>query len=223
MTNTNIDNIYAETIIENRNIASLQLSADDMSAKTWKQYRQLCDNIALASWKSLHKSCADDDNTLGLSLTGLFQFFGSDAKATMFMQKRLILACVAVKKELSDAMRDANKALRKAKTAYAEAVENAQDAAIIATLEEAVNNAQDKVNILKLEPGNEEFNPIPLLDSNKKHATAKCRKLIEDTIADIITERALMTAEQLQEEALQLKAVRKARKQMKEQAAAANA
>lgn len=218
MSNTNTNNIYAETIAENRYIASAQLSADDMSAKTWKQYRQLCDNIAIAAWRSLHKSADKDDNTLGLSLTGLFAFFGSDAKATMPMQKRFVLACVAVKKEQSVAMKAARKVLRNAKIALDEAVEAEKDEATIATLTEAVETAQAEVERLESEPMNVWYQKTPMLDSTRKHANAKCRKLIEDTIADIMAERELMTVEELQAEALALKAERKARKQMKAQA-----
>lgn len=220
MTNTNI---FAETIADNRFIASAQLTADDLGPTSWKQYRQLCDNIALASWKSLHKSCADDDNTLGLSLAGLFAFFGTDAKATMPMQKRFVLACVSVKKEQSAAMKDARKALRTAKAALEQAIEDKKDEAVITALSESVDSAQAEVERLTAEPMNIWYTKTPMLDNTKKHASARCRKLIEDTIADIIAERELMTAEELQEEALQLKAARKARKQMKEQAAAANA
>lgn len=216
-------NIFAETIADNRFIASAQLTADDLGPTSWKQYRQLCDNIALASWRSLHKTTADDDNTLGLSLTGLFQFFGTDAKATMPMQKRFVLACVSVKKEQSQAMKDARKALRTAKAALEQATEDNKDAAVIAALSASVDSAQAEVERLTAEPMNIWYTKTPMLDNTKKHASARCRKLIEDTIADIMAERELMTAEELQEEALQLKAARKARKQMKEQAQAATA
>ena len=217
MTNNITNNIYAETIAENRYIAGAQLSADDMSAKTWKQYRNLCDHIALAAWRSLHKSADKDDNTLGMALTALFAFFGSDAKATTPMQKRFILACVAVKKEQSIAMKSARKVLRDAKTALEDAVDENKDETTIATLTTAVENAQAEVERLESEPMNVWYNKTPMLDSTRKHATGKCRKLIEDTIADIMAERELMTIEELQAEALALKAERKARKQMKAQ------
>lgn len=213
------NNIYAETITDNRWIAELQLSENDMSAKNWKQYRQLCDNVAISAWRSLHKSADKNDSLLGTSLTGLFAFFGSDAKATSPVQKRFMLACVTVKREQSLAMKDARKALRKATIGLDEA-ESAEtpDAELISKLTEEKKSAEELVDKLKLEPNNVWYNKVPMLDKSRKHASAKCRKLIEDTMADILAERELMTAEELQKEALQLKAERKARKQAKAEA-----
>lgn len=208
---TTITNEFANTIIDNRYMAIAQLTADDMGPTSWKQYRQLCDNIAIAAWKSI---TTNDDNIIGLSLSGLFAFFGSDAKATAPMQKRLLLSCVSVKKYQSDEMKKARKALREAKIALEEADEETD------ALKQAVTDAEAEVARLKSEPNNEWYEKTPMLDKTKKHANAKCRKLIEDTIADIITERSLMTVEELQEEALALKAARKAKKQAKAQAEA---
>lgn len=205
-------NVYADTIAENRFIASAQLTADDMGPTAWKQYRQLCDNIAISAWKSI--TTTDNDNIIGLSLSGLFAFFGSDAKATVPMQKRFLLACVAIKKCQSDAMKKARKALRDAKAKLEEADEETD------ALKQAVTDAEAEVTRLKSEPNNEWYEKTPMLDKTMKHASTKCRKLIEDTIADILTERSLMTVEELQEEALALKAARKAKKQAKAKAEA---
>ena len=219
-------NEFANIIADNRYIATAQLTADDMSPATWTQYRQLCDNIAIAAWKSLHKSA--DDNIVGLSLTGLFTFFGSDAKATPPMQKRITLACVNIRKKQSDAMKQARADYRDAKKLvdkYADdnaAKEYADELGADWTISKVrdlvkaqAEKAENLVAELKTISGNEWFEKTPMLDTSKKHATAKCRKLIEDTIADIMAERELMTIEELQEEALQLKAARKARQQMK--------
>ena len=217
-TNTNT-NIYAETIANNRYIAKAQLTADDMGMTAWSQYRQLCDNIAIASWKSLAKK--DTGSLLGTSLAGLFEFFGCDAKANAPMQRRIILACVSVKKEQSVAMKKAKKDLREITIELdnANSVEN-PDAELVATLTEKQNTVKEVVEKLESEPMNVWYNRTPMLDTTRKHASTKCRKLIEDTIADIIAEREFMTVEELQEEALQLKAERKARKQAKAQAQA---
>ena len=209
---TTITNEFANTIIDNRYIAIAQLTADDMGPTSWKQYRQLCDNIAIAAWKSI--STNDNDNIVGLSLAGLLTFFGSDAKAMPSMQKRLLLACVSIKKCQSEAMKQARKALRNAKTKLEEAEVETDE------LKQAVADAEAEVARLKSESNNEWYEKTPMLDKTKKHANAKCRKLIEDTIADIITERSLMTVEELQEEALALKAARKAKKQAKAKAEA---
>lgn len=208
-------NEYGNTIIDNRMIANTQLTADDMGPTTWKQYRQLCDNIAIASWKSLH--AGSDENIIGMSLAGLFTFFGSDVKATTDKQKRILLACVQYKKEQSVPMKNARKALREAKIRLEEAQvsEDENVRMSIDLRQNVVDEAQAEVERLESEPGNVWYNKIPMLDSTKKHASTKCRKLIEDTIADILTERSLMTVEELQAEAIRLKAERKARKQAK--------
>lgn len=221
MPNTNT-NEYANTIIDNRYMAIAQLTADDMGPTSWKQYRQLCDNIAIAAWRSITTN--DNDNIVGMSLAGLFTFFGSDAKATVPMQKRVLLACVAIKKCQSDTMKRARKALRDAKIALEEYEEDAENLTTSKdTLEQAVADAKAEVERLEGEPHNVWYEKTPMLDKTKKHATAKCRKLIEDTIADIITERSLMTVEELQEEALALKAARKAKKQTQKTQAKAEA
>lgn len=220
MNNTTMHNEYANIINDNRFMANSQLTADDMGPTMWKEYRQVCDIIAISAWKSLSDKSANTD-ILGAALAGLFDFFGTDAKATVPMQKRFILACVQVKKEQSVAMKRARKALREAKNVLDEELTREdKDEAMVEILQKKVDEAQDEVTRLEGEPMNVWYNKIPMLDSSRKHASAKCRKLIEDTMADIMTERELMTIEELQEEALQLKAARKARQQMKAQAKA---
>ena len=220
--NKTMSNEYATMINDNRYIANAQLTADDLGPTMWKEYRQVCDVIAISAWKSLSDKSADTD-ILGAALAGLFDFFGSDAKATVPMQKRFILACVQVRKEQSVAMKKARKALREARNVLEEeeAREN-KDETMIQILQAKVDEAQEEVTRLEGEPMNVWFNKTPMLDTTRKHASAKCRKLIEDTMADVMAERALMTIEEMQEEALQLKAARKARKQMKAQAEANN-
>lgn len=220
--NKTMSNEYATIINDNRYIANAQLTADDLGPTMWKEYRQVCDVIAISAWKSLSDKSADTD-ILGAALAGLFDFFGSDAKATVPMQKRFILACVQVRKEQSVAMKKARKALREARNVLEE--EEAREdnnETMIQILQAKVDEAQEEVTRLEGEPMNVWFNKTPMLDTTRKHASAKCRKLIEDTMADVMAERALMTIEEMQEEALQLKAARKARKQMKAQAEANN-
>lgn len=219
-------NEYANIITDNRYIATAQLTADDMSPATWAQYRQLCDNIAIAAWKSLHKSA--DDNIVGMSLAGLIAFFGAEFKATTHIQKRITIACVNIRKKQSEAMKKARADYRDAKKLqekYSDEEAAKEYAATLGeevtvekvqeTMKAQVEKAEALIAELKTISGNEWFEKTPMLDTSKKHATAKCRKLIEDTIADIMAERELMTIEELQEEALQLKAARKARQQMK--------
>lgn len=220
--NKTMSNEYATIINDNRYIANAQLTADDLGPTMWKEYRQVCDVIAISAWKSLSDKSADTD-ILGAALAGLFDFFGSDAKATVPMQKRFVLACVQVRKEQSVAMKKARKALREARNVLEEEeAREDKNETMIQILQAKVDEAQEEVTRLEGEPMNVWFNKTPMLDTTRKHASAKCRKLIEDTMADVMAERALMTIEEMQEEALQLKAARKARKQMKAQAEANN-
>ena len=214
--NTNMNAItpeeLAEMIAENRLIAKTQLDMDDMGKTLWKQYCQLCDNVAIQSWNSLNKKC--DENVLATSLKLLFSFFGCDAKAVPAVQKRFLLACVAIKKVSSDELKKANKALRAAKIA----LEECEDEDNIEQLKTAVDKAQAEVDCLKATPGHYYNDPTPLMDRARKHATRDCRKKIEDAMHDLIAERSLMTAEELAAEALSLKMTRKANKKIAQQA-----
>ena len=222
--NKTITNEYAQTIIDNRWIATAQLDADDMGKTAWKQYRQICDNIAIASWNSLcHKTDAED-NTLALSVSALFALVESDAKAIPAMQKRFILACVTYKKEQSIAMKKARKMLKDDKAKLEEAQEaEIKDETYITIMLEKVEADKAEIERLEGEPMNVWYNKTPNLTKDRKHATPKCRKFIEDTLADILTERSLMTVEELQKEAQELADQRKGRKIRKEKEAKAKA
>lgn len=214
--NTNMNAItpqeLAEIIADNRLIAKAQLDMDDMGKTLWKQYCQLCDNVAKESWNSLNKKA--DENVLATSLTLLFSFFGCDAKAVPAVQKRFLLACVAIKKASSDELKKANKVLRAAKIA----LEECEDENNTEQLKAEVDRAQAEVDRLKATPGHYYNDPTPLMDKDREHATRDCRKKIEDAMHDLIAERSLMTAEELAAEALALKMTRKANKKAKAQA-----
>lgn len=209
--NTMTPQELAEIIADNRWMAKEQLDLDDMGKTLWKQYCQLCDNIAKESWNSLNGEY--DENILATSLKLLFNFFGCDAKAVPSVQKRFLLACVRNKTYNSDAMKDAKKALRKAKVAF----NDATDEKVKETLKVDVDNAQAEVNRLEAMPKQCWKDLAPLLDKTQEHATRECRKLIEDAMADLIKERSLMTAEEKAAEALALKMARKANKQIAQQ------
>lgn len=213
--NTNINAItpqeLAEIIADNR-WTKTQLDMDDMGKTLWKQYLQLCDNVAKESWNSLNKKA--DENVLATSLTLLFSFFGCDAKAVPAVQKRFLLACVAIRNKKSDEMKKANKALKDARAA----LEDRENDDNLEKLEIEVEKAKDEVARLKALPKNDYSDPTPLMDKDRKHATRDCRKKIEDAMHDLIAERSLMTAEELAAEALALKMTRKANKKAKAQA-----
>ena len=209
-------NAYADLINNNRYIAGAQLTVDDLGNDLWEKYRNLTDALAVASWRSL---CGKDTkNTIGLSVTALLAFFGIDAKATTTMQKRLMVCCVTVKREQSAILKSTKSALSKAKASVADLTvqrdEHPEDPKYQTALDVAEARVEEltaEIETLTAQPGNLWYQHSPMLDSSRLHASIKCRKLIEDTFADIINERALMTVEELQLEAETLKAERKAR------------
>lgn len=218
-------NSFGSKIIDNRFIGKVQLTADDLGGagcSTWEQYRQLCDNIVLASYDRLHGRGVNSD-VLGISVNGLFVLFGVDAKAVPEYQHRLMCATIARKPKRSDALKAAVKAQRAANDELNEAIIREDDEEEIATLREAYDEAVATVEALYAEPHNYWFELEPMLDRTKKHASANARKAIEDVIADIISERALMTAEELQAEAKRQEDERKGRKLRKKAEAKASA
>lgn len=217
-TNTVAMNDYATIIAENRYIALAQLTADDFTStettkasELWKQYRQLCDNLAVACWNSLNPGKDTDENLAGMSLAGLFRFFGTDAKAIPMYQNRILLACVTITRKQSDAMKKARKEKSAAKKKYEEAVESKASEEKIAELKKDYDAKEAIVDEMAGQPHNVWYDKKPMLDKSMKHATPKCRKLIEDTIADIMTERAMMTDEDKAKEKQALEDQRKGR------------
>lgn len=213
-------NNFGAKIIENRFIGKTQLNADDLGGigcSAWDQYRQLCDNIVIAANDRL-TGRGVDANTLGASIAGLFALFGVQAPADAMYQNRIMVAVINRKPNRSPALRDKIKEKTAAKKAWDSAVANESAEAEIATLKAAYENLSDEVTALYAEPNNFWYDLTPMLDSKKKHATASARKAIEDIIADIIAERELMTAEELQAEAQRLDDERKGREMRKKAA-----
>lgn len=214
-------NAFGSKIIDNRFIGKTQLNADDLGGagcSTWDQYRQLCDNIVIASYNRLHGKGADS-NILGISVAGLFTLFGVETAATPEYQHRLMVSVISRKPIRSEALKNAQKDAKTAKTALDNAIIAEQSDEQIATLRADHEAKVAAVNALYAEPNNYWFELVPMLDKTKKHASASARKAIEDVLADIINERALMTMEELQAEAQRLADERKGRKLRKKQEA----
>lgn len=217
-------NNYANIIMDNR-FTKFGMTADDMGPETWAQYRSLCDIVARAAWDSVSKKDYDE-NILGVAVAGLVAFFDADFKATPAIQRRVLAACIRTKTVRSDAMKAAYKdrtAVNKALANYEESFEScANDGETLDEYKDrlttAVNEAEAKIITLRAESGNEYYERADRLDRSKIHATAECRKLIEDVFADIMTERTFMSAEELAAEAAALKAERKTRKAAKKAA-----
>ena len=218
-------NIYAETINENRYIAGKQLVMADLGSEDWKLYTEAVDALAVAAWRDL-KRREGAKNVVGEAVTDLFKFFEVDAKATSAMQRRLQLCCITTKREQSVQYKKAQSALRDAKKSLALVTEERdadpenEDLCNAVTVAEAlVESRAQTVEELAAQPHNVWYVHKPMLDASMVHASAKCRKLVEDTLADIIHERSLMSYEELKAEADALAAERKARKKAKKAAA----
>lgn len=213
---TNI-NTMKNTIIENRYIGKIQLTADDMGGvgcDNWNQYRQLCDNLAIAAWDhAMNKEV--DTNVLGVCVSALFNFFGVETIDSSKYHAR-ILACLIERKPCSSqALKDARKIKTGAKKALEKAILDEESEDKIEELSNNYDEACNAVDELYLEPKNYWYDPQPMLDRMKRHATAKARKALEDTCADIINERAFMSVTELQAEATRLADERKGRKARK--------
>ena len=210
-------NTMTSTIIENRYIGKVQLTADDMggmSCDNWNQYRQICDRLAKQAYDHAIGR-AIDVNALGVYISAIFEFFGVDTIDSSKYHARILATMVERKPQSSQVLKDARKAKSEAKKAWEKAIleevsEDAQN-----ELKGIYEECSEKLEELYLEPKNYWYDLVPMLDRTKKHATAKARKALEDTCADIISERQLMTVEELEAEAVRLADERKGRKMRK--------
>lgn len=207
-------NTVSNLIVENRYIAKLQLTADDMGGagcKTWNDYRLTCDKLAKEAYNKVVGRSVDA-NLIGVLTAGLFEFFGIKVADSSAYHARILAALVVRKPQTSQALKDARKAKKLAKDIWDKAVEEGKSEEEIATFKTAYDNCCDTVDNLMLEPHNYWKDFVPMLDRSKKHATAEARKALEDVCADIINEREFMSAEELEAEAQRLADERKGRK-----------
>ena len=225
MSNTTI-NTMSNTIIENRYIGKIQLTAEDMGGvgcKAWNDYRLVCDKLAKEAYNHAVGRTVDND-LIGVLVAGLFEFFGIEVADSSKYHARILAILVERKAQKSEVLKEAMKAKNAAKKVYNEAVEDEEKTETeIAELKEAYEKATEVVNELMLEPHNYWFDVVPMLDKTRKHAKPEARKALEDTCADIITERQFMSAEELEAEAQRLADERKGRKMRKKAEAKAEA
>lgn len=206
-------NTVSNIIIENRYIGKIQLIADDMGGegcKNWNDYRLVCDKLAKEAYNHA-VGRAVDNNLIGVLTAGLFEFFGIKVADSSKYHARILATLVERKPQSSQALKDAKKAKNNAKKLWEEAIAEEKAEAVIEALKEEFEKCEEKVDELYLEPKNYWFDVVPMLDRSKKHATAKARKALEDTCADILTERQFMSAEELELEAKRLADERKGR------------
>ncbi|HAU84935.1 MAG TPA: hypothetical protein DCW90_05365 [Lachnospiraceae bacterium] len=221
-TTTTTTTVFGEMVQLNR-MTIAQLTADIFKASQWREYTELCDNLVKESYS--HVCGYRKSDRISPLIHKLFQLMGCNAKIMDYYKPRFIMACVEIKRFKSEELKAAEKKLKEDKEELDFAMMMLKDVGKdskefwennVEYWEDTVGTQQEIVNALYETPEHCYNIYAPRLDTTKHHANKKARKLIEDTMADILTERSWMTIEQLQAEAAMLKARRKEAKKNKE-------
>lgn len=219
----NKTNAMTAKIVDYRYIGKAQLNADDMGGvgcSTWDEYLKVCNVLTVEAWNHT-MGRAIDDNLINTCVAGLLDFFGISYTDAKKYTPRVLSVLIARKPMRSDALKDALKVKSDAKKAWEKGIADEKSEAEQQALKEAYDKAKDDADALYAEPNNYWFDPAPMFDKKTKKATAKARKALEDTCADIFTERKFMSADEIQKEAQALADQRKGRKlRQKEEAKA---
>lgn len=218
-------NSMTAKIVEYRYIGKLQLNADDMGGvgcDTWEQYLNVCSMLSVAAWNHT-MGRAVDDQLINTAIAGLLDFFGITVVDSARYTARILSVLVNRKANRSDALKDAIKAKKTAKEEWEQAIASELAEDEVAAKKTAYEDAAAAVDALYLEPNNYWFDPAPGFDTKTKKAKPAIRKALEDTCADIFTERQFMSAEELHAERVALDDQRKGRKMRKKAEAKAEA
>ena len=208
-------NTMTDKIVEYRFIGKTQLNADDMGGvgcANWENYLTACNLLTASAWDYIIGK-AIDDNIINACIAGLFDFFGIEVVDSRKYIARILSVMIARKANRSDALKDAIKDRTKAKNAWSEALVEEKPEEEVEILKAEYEKKCEEVDRLYTEPNNYWFDPAPMFDKKTKKATAKARKSLEDTFADIYTERQFMSADELQKEAQALADQRRGRKE----------
>lgn len=210
-------NVMTAKIVEYRYIGKVQLNADDMGGvgcENWDQYLNVCSVLSVAAWNHT-MGRAVDGQIVNTAIAGLLDFFGIEVVDSSAYTARILSVLVNRKAQRSQALKDANKAKKTAKEAWEEAIANELPEEEVAVLKTAYEDASAVVDALFLEPNNYWFDPAPGFDTRTFKAKPAIRKALEDTCADIFTERQFMSADELKAERIALDDQRKGRKMRK--------
>lgn len=218
-------NAITAKIVEYRYIGKVQLNADDMGGvgcENWDQYLNVCSMLSVAAWNHT-MGRAVDDQLINTAIAGLLNFFGIEVVDSARYTARILSVLVNRKAQRSQALKDANKAKKTAKEEWEEAIANELSEEEVAAKKTAYEDASAVVDALFLEPNNYWFDPAPGFDTRTHKAKPAIRKALEDTCADIFTERQFMSADELKAERIALDDQRKGRKARKKAEAKAQA
>lgn len=210
---TNKTNAITAKIVDYRYIGKTQLNADDMGGlgcTNWDNYLSACNLLATSAWDYTMGKTVNDDAVI-TCISGLCNFFGISVTDCRAYSARILAVLIDRKANRSDALKDAIKDRTKAKNAWKDAIAENKPEDEIAALKAIHDEKDEIVNNLYAEPHNYWFDPAPMFDKKTKKATAKARKALEDTFADIFTERQFMSADDIQKEELRLADERKGR------------
>ena len=220
---TNKTNAMTAKIVDYRFIGKMQLNADDMGGvgcSTWEEYLRVCSLLSVSAWNHTIGK-ATDDTIVENAISGILDFFGISVVDTKKYTARILSVLVERKAKRSDTLKDAIKDKKKANDALKAKVDalsadgktldeiNTDEEVIRLTDEAKV--AKELVDSLYLLPNHYWFDPTPTFNAKTLKAKESARKALEDTCADIFTERQFMSAEELQREKIALKDQRKGR------------
>ena len=237
-------NSITAKIVDYRFIGKVQLTADDMGGvgcSNWDQYLNVCSVLSVAAWNHTIGK-ATDDQIVNVAIAGLLDFFGIEVVDSARYTARILSVLVNRKAQRSQTLKDAMKAKKLAKEALDnydpdaeetvspvvaglafangmnadEAIEEATThVPTLEALKTAYDDACAVVEALYREPKNYWFDPAPGFDTRTLKAKPAIRKALEDTCADIYTERQFMSADELKAERIALDDQRKGRKMRK--------
>ena len=208
-------NAMTDKIMEYRFIGKTQLNADDMGGvgcANWDNYLTACNLLATSAWDHIMGKSIDD-NIVNTCIAGLFDFFGIEVTDSRKYFTRILSIMITRKANRSDELKEAIKDKKKAKNAWSEAIIEEKPEEEVEIFKAEYEKKCEEVDHLYTIPNNYWFDPAPMFDKKTKKATAKARKSLEDTMADIYTERQFMSADELQKEAQALADQRRGRKE----------
>lgn len=218
-------NSITAKIVEYRYIGKVQLNADDMGGvgcDNWDQYLNVCSMLSVAAWNHT-MGRATDDQLVNTAIAGLLDFFGIEVVDSSRYTARILSILVNRKAQRSQTLKDANKVKKTAKEAWEAGITAELPEEEIEALKTAYEDASAVVEALYREPNNYWFDPAPGFDTRTHKAKPAIRKALEDTCADIFTERQFMSADELKAERIALDDQRKGRKMRKKAEAKAQA
>lgn len=217
-----VANLNVAEISANNRFTVDQLKKEDFhNDLAWSDYQQTVNALVTAAWKAYNgKDQAVEIATCSIKL---FALFGVDCKATPAWTRRLTLCCIGYKTMYSPEYKtlraNVEKAREKLEETKSNPVEKSMiDAATVAeiqTLENLIKAGELKLEAMRHEPGHVWKEFYPLLNNKRDKALKSAFKRIEDTLADIRTERDLMTDLDRMIEKETLKTERKVRDRVK--------